>query len=78
MCSNLAVQSRYWSPPPPGLYKVNVDVATFKDLGSTGIGVVICDNFKTVAAALCKKLDAPLGPFEVESKAFEAGVMFAL
>ena len=78
MCSNLAVQSRYWSPPPPGLYKVNVDATTFKDLGSTGIGVVICDNFKTVATALCRKLDALLGPLEVESKAFEAGVMFAL
>ena len=76
--SSLAIQSRYWSPPPPGLYKVNVDALTFKDLGSTGIGVVIHDSLGTVAAALCRKLDAPLGPLKAESKAFEAGIMFAL
>ena len=57
---------------------MNVDAATFKDLGSTGIRVVIRDSLGTVAAALCRKLDAPLGPLEAESKAFEAGIMFAL
>ena len=31
-----------------------------------------------VVAALCKKLEACLGPLEVESKAFEAGILFAL
>ena len=57
---------------------MNVDAATFKDLGSTGIGVVIRDSLGTVATALCRKVDAPLGPLEAESKAFEAGIMFAL
>ena len=57
---------------------MNVDAATFKDLGSTGVGVVIRDSLGTVAAALRKKLDAPLGPLEVKSKAFEVGIMFAL
>ena len=37
--SSSAVQPMYWSPPPLGLYKVNVDAATFKDIRSTGIGV---------------------------------------
>ena len=57
---------------------MNVDAVTFKDLGSTGVGVVICDSLGIVAAALCRKLDAPLGALEVKSKAFEAGIMFAL
>ena len=76
--SSFAVQPRYCSPPPPGLYKVNVDAATLKDLGSTGIRFVIRDSLGTVVATLCRKLNASLGPLEAESKAFEAGIMFAL
>lgn len=76
--SSFAVQLRYWYPPPSRLYKVNVDAATFKDLRSTGIEVVICDSLGIVVAALCRKLEAPLGPLEAESKAFKAGIMFAL
>ena len=67
-----------WSPPPPGLCKVNVDAATFNDIRSTGIGIVIRDSMREVVAALCKKLEAPLGPLEAKSKAFEAGILFAL
>ena len=50
---NFAVQTLYWSPPP-GLYKVNVDAATFKDIRSTGIGIVIRDSLGQVAAVFCK------------------------
>ena len=66
------------SPPLPRLYKVNVEVATFKDIRSTGIGIVICDSLGQVAAVLCRKLEARLSLLEAESKAFEAGILFAL
>ena len=60
--SNSAVQLVYWSPPPLGLYKVNVDAATFKDIRATRIGVVIRDSLGKVVAVLCRKLEASLGP----------------
>ena len=75
--SNSTAQPVYWSPPPLGLYKVNVDAATFKDIRATGIGVVIRDSLAKVAAILCRKLDASLSPLEAESKALEAGILFA-
>ena len=56
---------------------MNVDAATFKDIGAIGIGVVIRDSLGKVAVVLCKKLDASLGPLEAESKALEAGTLFA-
>ena len=74
--SNSIAQPVFWSPPPPSLYKVNVDAATLKDIGATGIGVVIRDSLGKVAAVLCKKLDASLGPLEAESKALEASILF--
>ena len=76
--SSTTVQKMNWSPPLPGLCKVNVDVATFKDIRSTGIGIVIRDSLGQVAAVLCKKLEASLDPLEAESKAFEVGILFAL
>ena len=66
--SSIIVQKMNWSPPLPGLYKVNVDVATFKDIRSTGIGIVICDILGQVAAVLCRKLEALLSPFSVHLK----------
>ena len=75
---SFAVQTLYWSPPPPSLCKVNVDAATFKDIRSTGIRVVIRDNLGKVTTILCRKLEAPFGPLEAESKEFEAGILFAL
>ena len=56
---------------------MNVDAASFKDIRATGIGVVIHDSLGKVAAVLCRKLKASLGPLEVESKALEAGILFA-
>ena len=75
--SNSIAQPVFWSPPPPSLYKVNVDAATFKDIGAIGIGVVIRDSLGKVAAVFCRKLNASLGPLEAKSKALEAGILFA-
>ena len=55
--SNSIAQPVYWSPPPLGLYKMNVDAATFKDIRATRIGVVIRDSLGKVATVLCKKID---------------------
>ncbi|XP_023892939.1 uncharacterized protein LOC112004930 [Quercus suber] len=52
--------------------------ATFKDIRTTRIGVVIRDCSGMVVATLCRKLAAPLGPIEAKSKALEAGILFAL
>ena len=41
------------------------------------MGVLIRDFHGQVIAALSKKVCAPLGPLEVEAKAFEAGIQFA-
>ena len=60
-----------WSPPLSGLCKVNVGVATFKDIRSTSIGIVIYDSLGQVAVVLCRKLEAPLGPLEAKSKALK-------
>ena len=75
MLPSFAVQTLYWSPPLSSLYKVNVDAVTFKDIRSTGIGVVICDNLGKVTTILCRKLEAPFDPLEAESK---EGILFAL
>ena len=65
--SNSTAQPVHWSPPPLCFYKVDVDAATFKDIRVMGIGVVIRDSLGKVAVVLCRKLDASLGPLEVES-----------
>ena len=75
--SNSIAQPVYWSPPPLGLYKMNVDAATFKDIRATRIGVVIRDSLGKVATVLCKKMESSLGPLEAKSKALEAGILFA-
>ena len=52
--------SSCWSPPPHGVYKVNVEgVSSILD-GSSSIGVIIRDWKGVTIAALCKP---PTGPF---------------
>ena len=65
------------SPPPTARYKVNVDSAIFSAKKSAGVGVMIRDSNGQVIAALCRKLNSPLGAQEVEAKAFEVGLEFA-
>ena len=63
-----------WLPPSNQLYKVNVDGAIFKERNELGVGVIIRDVNGLVVATMCKKFHAPLGPLEVEAKAFEFGL----
>ena len=71
------VIQRSWLPPSNQLYKVNVDEVVFKERNEFGVGVIIRDVDGLVVAALCKKIHAPLGPLEVEVKAFESSLQFA-
>ena len=48
--------SSRWSPPPPGVFKVNVDGASSEQEGSSSVGVVIRDVNGQVVAALCLPL----------------------
>nr|POF03155.1 hypothetical protein CFP56_79129 [Quercus suber] len=49
----------------------------FADMKSVGIGVIVRDWHGHFVAAMCKKLHAPLGPLEAESKTVEVGMKFA-
>ncbi|XP_075665081.1 uncharacterized protein LOC142634682 [Castanea sativa] len=71
-----AAHRKTWSPLLDHSYKVNVDGATFSDLGAVGIGVIVRDVSGQVVAALSSKLMAPLGAIETEAKALEAGLQF--
>ena len=71
------VLQQSWLPPSDQLYKVNVDVAVFKARNESGVGAIVRDANGLVVAALSKKIHAPLGPLEVEAKAFELGLEFA-
>ena len=66
-----------WIPPLSPQYRVNVDGARFSSQKEAGVGVIIRDNKGLVIAALSKNIDAPLGPLEIETKAFEVGLQFA-
>ena len=59
------------------MLKVNVDGATTKHQNTVGVGSVIRDELGRVIAAMSRKIQAPLGPLEVEAKAFEAGLQLA-
>ena len=51
-----------------------MDEAVFKERNESGVGVIIRDVNGLVVAAMCKKFHAPLGPLEVEAKAFESSL----
>nr|XP_023920968.1 uncharacterized protein LOC112032440 [Quercus suber] len=65
-----------WKPPPPGVFKVNVDGALFSKTKQAGVGVLVRDEEGNVIAALARKLECPLGALAMEAKALEIGVSF--
>ncbi|XP_030936552.1 uncharacterized protein LOC115961769 [Quercus lobata] len=69
--------SSRWSPPPPGVFKVNVDGASSEQEGSSSVGVVIRDFNGQVVAALCLPLQSYFSTELSEVFALEQGVLFA-
>ncbi|XP_075636730.1 uncharacterized protein LOC142608966 [Castanea sativa] len=67
-----------WAPLPPGQYKVNFDGAMFANLRKVGLGMMIRDSNGNVIAALSCPMVGPLGALEMEAKAMEVGMRFAL
>lgn len=69
--------SSCWSPPPPGVFKINVDGASSNLDGTSSIGVIIRDCNGETIAALCKPLQAHFPAELVEVMALEQGVLLA-
>ena len=67
-----------WLPPDEPSHKINVDGAVFASQKEAGVGVVIRDHEGKFIAGICKKFQVPLGAVEVEAKALEAGMFFAV
>jgi len=66
-----------WNPPPPTMLKINVDGAISKHPNLVDVGSIIRDDTSRLMAAMCRSIAAPLGPLEVEAKAFEVGLQLA-
>ena len=69
--------SSSWTPPPLGVFKVNVDGASSDQEGSSSVGVVIRDSSGQVMAALCLPLQSHFSAALTEVFALEQGVLFA-
>ena len=69
--------SSRWSPPPPRIFKVNVDGASSEQEGSSSVGVVIRDFNGQVVAALCLPLQSYFSAKLSEVFDLEQGVLFA-
>ena len=65
-----------WKPLPPGYFKINVDGALFTKSKQSSVGVIMHGEEGNVVAAMCRKLDFPVGALETEVKALEIRVTF--
>ena len=66
-----------WSPPPPCVFKINVD-GSLSDLEeSSNIGVIIRDCKGQIVATLCKPLQSHYTADLVEVLAMEQGILLA-
>ena len=69
--------SSCWSPPPPSVFKINVDGASSDLNGTSSIGVIIRDFNGETFAALCKPLQSHYPAKLVEVLALEQGILLA-
>ena len=69
--------SCYWSPPPPSVFKINVDGASSNLEGISSIGVIIRDCKGETVVALCKPLQSHYPAELVEVLAMEQGILLA-
>ena len=68
----------HWLPPLPSVYKVNFDGATFPDIASVGLGVVVRDSEGLVIAALSERLHLPPTVAALEALACRRSILFAI
>ena len=66
-----------WNPPLPSMLKINVEGAISKRQNLVVVGSVIQDENGRMVAAMSRSILVPLGPLEVEAKAFEASLHLA-
>ena len=66
-----------WSPPPPGVFKINVDGASSDLDGTSSIGVIIRDCNGETFAAFCKPLQSHFPAELTEVLALEQGILLA-
>ena len=66
-----------WTPPPPGIFKVNVDGATSDHGGNSSVGVIVRDYTGQTVAASYKILKACYSAKLVEIMALLQGILLA-
>ena len=74
---NPTKKKKGWTPPPPGVLKINVDGATSEDGRNSSVGVVIWDSCGAVIAACGKFLQGQFLVSEVEALSMESGIYLA-
>ncbi|KAK9988947.1 hypothetical protein SO802_029186 [Lithocarpus litseifolius] len=70
-CDKQSLLKEGWSPPPLGMYKVNVDGTTSNDGRPSSIGVIIRNSKGEITAALCMPLSGEYSSLETEAIAVE-------
>ena len=66
-----------WIPPMSDFYKANYDGALLKELGETGLGVVIRNEKGEVMGSLAEKITKPNSVEVLEALAARRAVLFA-
>ena len=77
LCSPKPSHLHSWSPPPPGVFKINVDGSSSDLEESSSIGVIIRDCKGHTVAAYCKPLQSHFSAELVEVFAVEQGIFLA-
>ena len=70
-------QRTSWEAPPPGVFKLNTDGATFEEDNAYGVGVVIRDWRGRFVARKCKRFTRVVEAHRAESTAVKEGLQLA-
>ncbi|KAL0001252.1 hypothetical protein SO802_015033 [Lithocarpus litseifolius] len=66
-----------WTPPPLGVFKINVDGATSEDGRNSSVGAIIRDSCGAVIAAYGKYLQGQFSIAEMEALVVESRILLA-
>ncbi|KAL9422787.1 hypothetical protein AB3S75_034963 [Citrus x aurantiifolia] len=73
----LAGQQQVWKPPPPGLFKVNVDATTNLSKQRGGIGAVVRDSRGDYVAAVAQRTTLKGNVADIEAEVVLLGIQVA-